>query len=47
MGSGADSPYPGEMARSARGGREGDYGHEVPIGAVPGGVLVTLPPRAK
>ena len=23
------------------------YGHEVPVGRVPGGVLVTLPPRAK
>ena len=26
---------------------KGDYEHEVLIGAVPGGVLVTLPPRAK
>ena len=47
MGSGADSPYQGEMSRSDRWGRVGDYGHEVSIGAVPGGVLPTLPPRAK
>ena len=39
MGSGADSPCQGEMAQRARGGREGDYEHEVLIGAVPGGVL--------
>ena len=40
MGSGADSPcHQGEMARRARGGREGDYEHEVLIEAVPGGVL--------
>ena len=39
MGSGADSPCQGEMARRARGGREGDYEHEVLIEAVPGGVL--------
>ena len=30
-----------------RGPGKGDYEHEVLIGAVPGGVLVTLPPRAK
>ena len=47
MGSGADSPCQGEMARRARGGRVGDYEHEVLIGAVPGGVLVPLPPWAK
>ena len=35
------------MARRARGGRVGDYEHEVLIGAVPGGVLVPLPPWAK
>ena len=29
MGSGADSPCQGEMARRARGGRVGDYEHEV------------------
>ena len=43
MGSGADFPCQGEMARRARGGRVGDYEHEVLIGAVPGGVLVNLP----
>ena len=43
MGSGADSPCQGEMARRARGGRVGDYEHEVLIGAVPGGVLFNLP----
>ena len=47
MGSGADFPCQGEMSRSDRWGRVGDYGHEVSIGAVPGGVLPTLPPRAK
>ena len=31
MGSGADSPYQGEMARRARGGRVGEYGHGVSI----------------
>ena len=31
------------MARRARGGRVGDYGHGVLIGAVPGGVLFNLP----
>ena len=31
MGSGADSPCQGEMARRARGGRVGEYGHEVSI----------------
>ena len=31
MGSGADSPCQGEMARRARGGRVGDYEHEVLI----------------
>ena len=36
MGAGADSPCQGEMARRARGGRVGDYEHEVLIGAVPG-----------
>ena len=39
MGSGADSPCQGEMAQRARGGRVGDYEHEVLIEAVPGGVL--------
>ena len=43
MGSGADSPCQGEMALRARGGRVGDYEHEVLIGAVPGGVLFNLP----
>ena len=43
MGAGADSPCQGEMARRARGGRVGDYEHEVLIGAVPGGVLFNLP----
>ena len=43
MGSGADPPCQGEMARRARGGRVGDYEHEVLIGAVPGGVLFNLP----
>ena len=47
MGSGADSPCQGEMSRSDREGRVGDYEHEVLIGAVPGGVLVPLPPWAK
>ena len=47
MGSGADSPCQGESARRARGGRVGDYEHKVLIGAVPGGVLVPLPPWAK
>ena len=42
MGSGADSPCQGEMARRARGGRVGDYEHGVLIGAVPGGVLVNF-----
>ena len=28
-------------------GGKRSYGHEVPVGRVPGGVLVTLPPRAK
>ena len=31
MGSGADSPCQGEMARRVRGGRVGEYGHEVSI----------------
>ena len=35
MGSGADSPYQGEMARRARGGRVGDYEHEVLIRSRP------------
>ena len=39
MGSGADSPCQGEMSRSDRRGRVGDYEHKVLIGAVPGGVL--------
>ena len=39
MGSGADSPCQGELARRARGGREGEHEHEVLIEAVPGGVL--------
>ena len=43
MGSGADSPCQGEMARRARGGRVGDYEHEVLIGARPRGVLFNLP----
>ena len=43
MGSRADSPCQGEMARRARGGRVGDYEHRVLIGAVPGGVLFNLP----
>ena len=47
MGSGADSPCQGEMSRSDKGGRVGDYEHKVLIGANPGGVLPTLPPWAK
>ena len=47
MGSGADSPCQGEMSRSDRGDRVGGYEHEVLIEAVPGGVLVPLPPGAK
>ena len=39
MWSGADSPCQGEMSRSDRRGRVGDYEHAVLIGAVPGGVL--------
>ena len=35
MGSGADSPCQGEMARRARGGRVGDYEHEVLIRSRP------------
>ena len=35
MGSGADSPCQGEMARRARGGRVGDYEHEVLIWSRP------------
>ena len=35
MGSGADSPYQGEMARRARGDRDGDYEHEVLIRSRP------------
>ena len=42
MGSGADSPCQGEMSRSDRRGRVGDYEHKVLIGAVPGGVLGNL-----
>ena len=39
---------PSLSGNSRNGGPEkGDYEHEVLIGAVPGGVLVTLPPRAK
>ena len=34
-GSGADSPCQGEMARRARGGRVGDYEHEVLIRSRP------------
>ena len=37
MGSGADSPCQGEMARKARGGRVGEYGHEVSILSRPRG----------
>ena len=37
MGSGADSPCQGEMARRARGGRVGEYGHEVSILSRPRG----------
>ena len=39
MGSGADSPCQGEMARRARGGRVGDYEHEVLIWSRPRCVL--------
>ena len=39
MGSGADSPCQGEMARRARGGRVGDYEHEVLIRSRPRRVL--------
>ena len=35
QGSGADSPCQGEMARRARGGRVGDYEHEVLIRSRP------------
>ena len=35
MGSGADSPCQGEMARRARGGRVGNYEHEVLIWSRP------------
>ena len=35
MGSGADSPCQGEMSRSDRGGRVGDYEHEVLIWSRP------------
>ena len=35
MGSGADSPCQGEMARRTRGGRVGDYEHEVLIWSRP------------
>ena len=37
MGPGADSPCQGEMARRARGGRVGDYEHEVLIWSRPRG----------
>ena len=47
MGSGADSPIRGRWPEGPEGVGKGDYGHEVSIGAVPGGVLPTLPPRAK
>ena len=40
MGSGADSPCQGEMARRARGGRVGDYEHEVLIWSRPRGRFV-------
>ena len=39
-------PAPRDNPRNGGPGK-GDYEHEVLIGAVPGGVLVTLPPRAK
>ena len=35
MGPGADSPCQGEMARRTRGGRVGDYEHEVLIWSRP------------
>ena len=35
MGSGADSPCQGEMSRSDKGGRVGDYEHEVLIWSRP------------
>ena len=47
MGSGADSPCQGEMSRSDRGGRVGDYEHKVLIGANPGGVLPSFSPWKK
>ena len=37
MGPGADSPCQGEMARRAREGRVGEYGHVVPILSRPRG----------
>ena len=53
LGAGADSPYQGEMSLSDRGGREGlvNLGGTTwsrsSLGRVPGGVLPTLPTRAK
>ena len=48
MGSGADSPCQGEMARRARGGRVGDYEHEVLILSRPPAILkVNCPEGAR
>ena len=45
MGSGADSPCQGEMARRARGGRVGDYEHEVLLWSRPPAILWFLSHR--